>query len=91
MAAGKDPRIGRDVVNLARRYTPGSTLWYGRLALDRLVWDQLQDLLDPEAATLWRRQERKQRRDYGTAPWWGRGETAPGRAPDFANAFGGDR
>ncbi|SFI61001.1 hypothetical protein [Albimonas pacifica] len=91
VAAGKDPLLGRDLVNLARRYTPGSTLWYGRLALDRLVWDQMQDLLDPEAATLWRRQERKQRRDYGTAPWWARGETAPDRAPDFANAFGGDR
>ena len=91
VAQGKAPLIGRDAVNLARRYTPGSSLWYGRLALDRLVWDQLQDMLDPEARTLWRRQERKARRDRGNAAWWRKGETAPDRAPTFSSLAGDSR
>ncbi|SDW15148.1 hypothetical protein SAMN05444336_101255 [Albimonas donghaensis] len=90
-AQGKAPLIGRDAVNLARRYTPGSSLWYGRLALDRLVWDQLQDMLDPEARTLWRRQERKALRDRGNAAWWRKGETAPDRAPSFSSLAGDAR
>ncbi|MDF2235366.1 hypothetical protein P2H44_22655 [Albimonas sp. CAU 1670] len=88
VSEGRDPLIGRDVVNLARRYTPGSSLWYGRLAVDRLVWDQLQDALDPQAQRLWRDQEKRSRRDYGTSPWWRKGETAPSRGPDLANVLG---
>lgn len=87
-AEGKDPLLGRDVANFARRYTPGSTLWYTRLALDRLVWDQLQKVLDPEAEDLWRRQERQMRKDYGTASWWRRGQTSPDRTPNMSNIGG---
>ena len=87
-AEGKAPLVGRDVANFARRYTPGSTLWYTRLALDRLVWDQLQKVLDPEAENLWRRQERQARKDYGTSSWWMRGRTSPDRAPNLTNIGG---
>jgi hypothetical protein len=88
---GKDPLIGRDVVNIARRYTPGTSIFYARTALDRLVWDQLQDLLDPEAQTQWRRQEKKQRRDQGSGSWWRRGELTPRRGPDLSNSAGANR
>lgn len=88
---GKDPLIGRDVVNVFRRYTPGTSIFYARTALDRLVWDQLQDLLDPEAQTQWRRQEKKQRRDQGSGSWWGRGELTPRRGPDLSNSAGANR
>lgn len=86
---GKDILLGRDVVNLARRYNPAASLWYTRLAMDRLVWDQMQQILDPEAEDLWRRQEGTQRKSFGNASWWRRGQTSPDRGPNLSAIAGG--
>lgn len=89
VAAGEDPRIGRNTTNFIRRNTPvASSLWYMRAAYDRAVMDNLQRLLDPEAEANWRRQERARERNYGNRSWWERGELLPFRAPDAANAMG---
>jgi hypothetical protein len=88
---GESTFIGRDVANLARRYTPGSSIFYARTALDRMVWDQLQDFLDPEARSQWNRRAKQQRRDYGNASWWRKGELLPDRAPDLSTIAGDDR
>lgn len=85
---GKDTLLGRDVVNLLRRYTPGTSLWQIRTALDRLVWDQMQALLDPEAEAAWRQQEGARKKNTGTETFWQRGELAPERGPDLARAIG---
>lgn len=88
---GKDPLIGRDVANLARRYNPLATLWPTRVALDRIVWDRMQQLLDPEAEEQWHQLEKKMKRDYGTQSWWNRGDPLPARAPDLSNILGDAR
>ncbi len=88
IADGKDPLIGRDAANLTRRYTPGTSLWYARLALDRMVWDNLQDFLDPEARVQARRAERRRAKKFGNDSWWAPQTSAPSRAPDFT-AIGG--
>ncbi len=88
---GKDPRFGRDLVRFARRYTPGTTLWYTRLALDRMLWDRLEELADPDAAGTWKRRERRYRRDFGQRYWWRPGASVPYRPPDLAAAAGADR
>jgi len=44
---------GSDVVKLIRGLTPGSSLWYTKLAMERLVWDRLQLMLDPGAPSKW--------------------------------------
>jgi len=89
---GEDTLIGRDIANLLRYQTPvASSLWYQRAAWDRMVADQLQLILDPEAETAFRRSARRKERDYGTEAWWERGEMAPARAPDFSNALEGSR
>lgn len=85
---GDDLLIGRDVVNLGRRYNPLATHWAVRAALDRMVWDQMQDILDPEARQQWRQQERRLQRDFGTQSFWRRGQMAPDRAPDMSNMRG---
>ncbi len=88
--AGQDTLLGRDAANFVRYNTPVlSSLWYERLAYDRLVADTLQRFLDPEAETLWRQQERRRERDYGTATFWERGTVLPDRAPDLSNIAGG--
>ena len=38
------------MINFAARYTPGASIWYGRLALERMVFDQLKLWADPDAA-----------------------------------------
>lgn len=74
-------------VQLARQELPGGSLWYGKLAFDRLVTDQIQQEIDPEYRQAWRRMD-KRATEQRTKFWWAPGETAPERAPDFANATG---
>ncbi len=40
---------GRDFVNLLKQNTQGGSLWYLRAANERVVLDQLQQQLDPQA------------------------------------------
>jgi hypothetical protein len=82
---GEDTKIAADFVGLAARYTPGSSLWYLRLAMDRLVIEQLQRANDPDASARFRRKIRKYRKDYNQEYWWAPGQTAPDRAPDIGN------
>jgi len=90
--AGDDMLIGRDVSNLVRRYTPvASSLWHTRLAYDRLVADQLQDFLDPDATVAWRRAEQRLRREFQTEEFWERGALSPERFPEFSNILGDAR
>lgn len=84
MMAGDDPLLGRDVTNLARRYNPLATHWVVRTAMDRMIWDQVQDILDPDARDQWRDWERRAR-DAGTQSFWRRGQMTPDRAPDLTN------
>jgi hypothetical protein len=87
---GKDTKFGRDVANFLRYNTPvASSLWPSRVAFDRLVFDQIQMMLDPEAEAQMRRAEQNQIKNRGNASWWARGTPAPSRAPDLSNAIGG--
>jgi hypothetical protein len=91
--SGEDTTFGRDAANLVRRNTPFlSSAWYARTAYSRLVADNLQAFLDPDAEILWRRQLRQQAREYGTQPFIPRrGSGQPFRAPDFTNIIGGSQ
>ena len=84
-AKGEDTNIASEAIRFAGRYTPGSTLWYTRLGLERLVIDQLQMMADPKARSKLRRLEGRYRTDYGQKYWWRPGETEPRRAPDMGN------
>ncbi len=89
---GKETLFGRDLANAIRYNTPvASSLWPTRLAYDRMVADQLQLMLDPEAERLFRRQERKRAKEYRTETWWPRGEFSPARGPALSNALGETR
>jgi hypothetical protein len=79
--------FGRELARFVRNYTPGSTLWFTRLAVDRLLWNNLQRMLDRDAAASFRRTEQRARKDYGQGFWWRPGRNAPDRAPDFEEAL----
>lgn len=84
-ARGKETKVGRDLVDLMRKNTPGSSTWYASVAFQRLITDNLRSLADPDYRDAWRKMERRAR-EQGTDFWWAPGDIAPGRAPDFSNA-----
>lgn len=74
----------RRAVDFARRNTPLLNMWMVKPVTDRLIWDRLTLLADPNAHRQWRTKERQLMRDEGQGVWWGRGEAEPRRAPDFS-------
>lgn len=83
----KDSNAGRELTRFLKNNTPGSTLWYTRLATDRLLWDRLQTLLDPNYAQSFQRTRDAAMRDYDQRFFWGPGRTMPERAPDLGAAL----
>jgi hypothetical protein len=56
------------------------------LAMERLIFDQLEAAIDPNAAQSFRRIERGARRDYGQRIFWKPGKTTLERGPDLGAA-----
>jgi hypothetical protein len=57
-----------------RRWTPST--FYTKAAVDRLLWDKLQTLVDPDYRQSFRRLER-QAAKHGQGYWWAPGQGAP--------------
>ena len=62
--------------------------FYARLVYERVLLDELQKAVDPEARKAFRRKASKLKTQFKTGYWWAPGETGPRRAPSFANALG---
>lgn len=73
-----------NLVEYAKRQTPGSNIWWSRLVMERLVWDSLYELADPKASQKFKQRMRKRENDYGNGYWWEPGQTSPSRAPQFS-------
>lgn len=86
---GQKTHVGGDIVNLLRRYTPGGTIWYARAAFERMVLDNVQKMIDPDALDSFRRKEQQLKSQSGQRFWWRPGQNAPARAPDLNNVTGG--
>ncbi|MDB6151473.1 MAG: hypothetical protein JWQ44_2921 [Chthoniobacter sp.] len=85
-----DTHFMQELFKFQRRYTPmgQSPIWAGGAAIDRLLSEQLQMLLDPGSANALAEAEQKRVNLYGNASWWGPGKALPERGPDWANALG---
>jgi hypothetical protein len=71
LSRGAKTHPGRDVVKLLKQEAPGSSLWYTRLAFERLVADQLQEEIDPGYRKAWRDMNRKAKekgKSFGGSP-----------------------
>lgn len=84
---GDDVNLANDLVRFAGKYTPGSSLWYARLALERGVLDQLNIMADPKAKSKMRRTVKRYKKQYGQNYWWKPGNTSPRRSPNLENIF----
>ena len=69
-ADGKEQNFLRDVLRLVKRNTPLSSLWYARLVLERMLFDNLERMADPKFDQRIRRQERKMKKESGQEFWW---------------------
>lgn len=83
LARGEDTNLGAELVRFAKSNTPGANLWYAKTALDRLVFNQLQEYFSPGYL---RKMKRRAKKEFGQSYWWEPGETAPDRAPDLEKA-----
>jgi hypothetical protein len=83
----ESPRAAWQLESLMRQNVPGQNLWYARLALDRLLADQLQSISDPEYHQSWNRMAQSARQ-RGQGFWWAPGQLAPSRAPDISTGLG---
>ncbi|MGO1160449.1 hypothetical protein ACTOV4_00655 [Brucella sp. C7-11G] len=74
---------GKSLAQYMKGWTPGSSLWYSKLATDRLVFDQIQALIDPDYRKSFSRYEKRMKKDFDQTFWWSPGQTAPRQAPAF--------
>lgn len=74
-------KMGARAVEYARRYTLGASIWYARAALERSLFDRLQELDDPDAYKKQRARVRRQEREIGNTYFWAPGDRTPERAP----------
>jgi hypothetical protein len=80
---GEKVNYGNDISNFIKRYTPGASLWYIRLVLERYIFDTLQEMIDPDFDKRVRRKEKRSRKTTGLEYWWGAGEKKPDRFPNI--------
>lgn len=79
---GDETQVGADLIKVLKQETPGGSLWYARLALERVLIDTLQEQIDPEYRASFRRM-RQRADERGQEFWWEPGELSPERAPAF--------
>jgi hypothetical protein len=77
--------FGKQVVEGIQRHSPST--WYTKLAVDRLFWEKLQILVDPDYRQSFRRAEQAAKKQ-GSGYFWGPGESAPSRFPNLGTAIG---
>jgi len=80
--------FGKQAVQALQRHVPNT--FYTKLAVDRLLWDKLQILVDPDYRGSFRRAEQAAKKQ-GSGYFWGPGESSPQRTPNLGTAFGGQR
>ncbi len=85
MLNGDFEKIPADILRFAGKYTPGQSLWYGGLAMRRLIFDQLEQLADPKRYNQYRAREKRMRTQYGQEFWWRPGRATPSRLPKPEN------
>ena len=83
--------FGSEAVQFAKANTPGASLWYARLAFNRIFFDQVMKEADPDADAGFARTEQRARREMDQDFWWSPGSAAPDRAPDLEAIDGGSQ
>lgn len=70
--------FAQEAFGIGKRWSPET--WYTKLAVDRMIWDKMQVLVDPHYRQSFNRQEQRAKQ-HGPGFWWGPGTGAPQHAP----------
>lgn len=89
LASGEKTNFASEALRFAKGNIPGSSIWYARLAWERILIDQLQYVVDPEANKAFKRRQKFYAKEFGQAFWWDPGQLTPSRAPALTAAAGG--
>jgi hypothetical protein len=76
-----------DAIQFAKNYAPLMNLWYTRLALDHLVFYEVQESINPGYL---QRMKQRAKRDQNQTFWWDPHDKLPESGPDLSTAFGGN-
>ena len=76
---------GAGIVQYGQRHlTPGQNVWFARLLLERHFFDNLTQMVDPDAEKKFLARENWYKTTRGQRYWWKQGEGAPRREPDMS-------
>lgn len=67
---GKDTHLGSDAVRFLQSNIPGQNLWYTRLLLERSIFDNVKQMVDPKYHKKIRKQTRDMKKNYNQDWWW---------------------
>ena len=87
-AQGKPTHLPKELLDFVHYNLPGNNLFYARLAFNRVLFDQIELMIDPKAPQRLRDLQRKQKKDYGNDFFWAPGSMTPKRAPNLAPMVG---
>ena len=85
---GEDTNFGSEALRFAQQNMPAGSLWYTRLAFERMVINEMQQAVDPSAAKRFKKQEKTRKKDHKQEYWWKPGKAAPSKAPGIDKAIG---
>ena len=81
--SGEDVNYGGKTADLLKKNFPGGSMWYARLSLERLIFDQIQELIDPKYQQKRNRLNTRIRKDGTGKFFWKPGDKKPSRAPQY--------
>ena len=70
LASGEKTNAGKELAAFIQRYTPGTNLWYTRLVIERIIFDTLEKLLNPNYQSDTRRKVNQLKSRTGQEYWW---------------------
>ena len=70
LVSGEKTNAGKELAAFIQRYTPGTNIWYTRLVVERILFDTLEKLLNPNYQSDTRRNVNSLKRRTGQEYWW---------------------
>lgn len=81
--SGKETNFTKELVQFGSKYFPAKSLWYAKLAAQRMFFENLQEWADPKARSKMIQLQNKYKKETGQDYWWSPGEELPERTPDL--------
>ena len=84
-AKGEKTHAGAEAIKFVKGNIPLQNLWYTKAVTDRLIFNQLQEMVSPGYMA---RVESRARKEFKQSYYWKPGRLTPDRAPDLEKAIG---